>query len=395
MKRLVGFLLMLLMGSLWAQDTTYYIYRFQVDMSVAVAQGYFNPDSDQVSWRGSLNGWGETPMTLFGNNIYFVDFAIIDTLVGSTVKFKYFIHSNSSSNPPNGGWETLADDRKLVVEAKDSILDPVYFDNRGPDQILIEDREVKITVDMRTAFYKLMAGDSIDAGTGLTDPDHPAKITSVDSVYLAGGEIKCEPPMAWVHDFINQPEVYQPLQMFDDGQSKGDMVAGDSIYTITLLFKAGASLNGICKFDINLNDCEAGFAMNHEYSLADGVDHLHFVFGSQDPDRWNPYLDRVLAVDEKTNMISSFTLNQNYPNPFNPTTTIEFSLERPSQVELTVFNSLGQKVKTLVNGFVANSLNRVEWNGTDEAGRVVPSGIYFYTLKVGNQSKTMKMVLMK
>ncbi|GAB4176282.1 MAG: hypothetical protein Kow00108_11590 [Calditrichia bacterium] len=390
MKRLLAVMFALfVVSSLWGQ--TSYIYRFQVDMSVAVAQGYFNPDEDVIQWKGGLDGWAGTDMTLAGGNVYFVDFEIADTLAGTSTEYKYFIVSAGNSNPPNGGWETIGN-RAITFEAKDSILDVVYFDNRGPDQILTQDTPVKITVDMRTAYYKLMAGDTIEPGSGASFPDG---ILSVDSVYLAGGEVNVEPQMAWVHDFINQPEVYEPLEMFDDGATRGDEVANDSIFTIDVLFKVGAATNGICKFDLNLNDCEAGFAMNHEYTISTETTRLDFIFGSQDPERWAPYLDMLSVEDDAQHVAESFTLEQNYPNPFNPTTTIRYTLDRPAEVQLVVFNALGQKVKTLVNGFVANSVNTVEWNGTNDAGQAVSSGIYFYTLKVGNQAKTMKMVMMK
>ncbi len=84
-----------------------------------------------------------------------------------------------------------------------------------------------------------------------------------------------------------------------------------------------------------------------------------------------------------------------YPNPFNPTTTISFSIKEKTPVELVIYNILGQKVRTLVNQPLEPGEHSVVWNGTDNKGRSVASGIYFYRMKAGNYSETQKMVLKK
>jgi len=91
----------------------------------------------------------------------------------------------------------------------------------------------------------------------------------------------------------------------------------------------------------------------------------------------------------------AFALKQNYPNPFNPSTEIAFSLEQASTINLTIFNVLGQKVKVLADGSKQAGTHSLSWNGTDEMGALVSTGLYFYTLTDGNNSVTMKMALMK
>jgi hypothetical protein len=91
----------------------------------------------------------------------------------------------------------------------------------------------------------------------------------------------------------------------------------------------------------------------------------------------------------------SFTLSQNYPNPFNPATTISFSLKSTQNVNLTVFNVLGQSVRTLANGEYTIGAHDVIWDGSDEAGESVSSGIYFYRLVTADGQKTRKMMLLK
>ncbi len=92
---------------------------------------------------------------------------------------------------------------------------------------------------------------------------------------------------------------------------------------------------------------------------------------------------------------NKFSLNQNYPNPFNPSTTISYSLSKAADVNLTIHNILGQPVKTLVTGNVPAGSHTAQWDGTNAAGNKVVSGVYFYKLEAENQSKTMKMLLLK
>ncbi|MCK4857496.1 MAG: T9SS type A sorting domain-containing protein [candidate division Zixibacteria bacterium] len=92
---------------------------------------------------------------------------------------------------------------------------------------------------------------------------------------------------------------------------------------------------------------------------------------------------------------SVFELSQNYPNPFNPTTVIRYSLFTGAQVEITVFNVLGQKVTTLENGVQPAGVYETTWDGTDGFGRAVTSGVYFYRIKAGDYNETRKMMLLK
>ncbi len=90
-----------------------------------------------------------------------------------------------------------------------------------------------------------------------------------------------------------------------------------------------------------------------------------------------------------------FELSQNYPNPFNPTTTIKYSIPKEAKVELKIYNMLGQLVRTLVNQEREPGVYEVSWDGTDQSGRNVSSGIYLYQIRAGDFVKKMKMTLMK
>ena len=106
--------------------------------------------------------------------------------------------------------------------------------------------------------------------------------------------------------------------------------------------------------------------------------------------------DHYEPVNENDPLLPlEYSLKQNYPNPFNPATTISYSLERLSHVELSIFNVLGQKIKTLVDQEQPANVYNVTWNGDTDDGRPAASGIYFYEIKAGTFNKTMKIMLLK
>ncbi len=95
------------------------------------------------------------------------------------------------------------------------------------------------------------------------------------------------------------------------------------------------------------------------------------------------------------NVPQAFDLKQNYPNPFNPTTTIEFSLPENSRTLLQIFDLNGRLVSTLQNGNLKAGTYRIQWNGTNEAGQPVASGIYMCRLQAKNRVLIRKMTLLK
>jgi hypothetical protein len=103
----------------------------------------------------------------------------------------------------------------------------------------------------------------------------------------------------------------------------------------------------------------------------------------------------IVTIKERDKIPTNPELSQNYPNPFNPSTTIEFNLDKNQKVKITIYNSLGRKVKTLYNGIANIGLNSIQWNSTNESGVKVSSGIYYYRLQVKNNCKTKKMILIK
>ncbi len=100
-------------------------------------------------------------------------------------------------------------------------------------------------------------------------------------------------------------------------------------------------------------------------------------------------------VADRVSVPANFALGQNLPNPFNAVTAIKYELPTDATVTLEVYTVLGQKVATLVNGDQEAGYRTVVWDGNDDEGRAVPSGIYFYKISAGDFSATRKMTLMK
>jgi hypothetical protein len=109
----------------------------------------------------------------------------------------------------------------------------------------------------------------------------------------------------------------------------------------------------------------------------------------------------VSSIEEERPITpAGFSLSQNYPNPFNPETSIEFNLPINSNVTITVYNLLGQIVRTLVDNDFSSGYHSAIWNGIDETGKGVSSGIYFYKMKANGMngqeySNIKKMILLK
>ncbi|MBN2185348.1 MAG: T9SS type A sorting domain-containing protein [Candidatus Krumholzibacteriota bacterium] len=111
---------------------------------------------------------------------------------------------------------------------------------------------------------------------------------------------------------------------------------------------------------------------------------------------WEFFLNGVsddITGDTPTPLVNS--LGQNYPNPFNPSTQIKFSIANKGHVSLKVYNVAGQLVNTLTNEVWDAGLHTIDWNGTNDLGSSVASGVYFYKLKADDFESTKKMILLR
>jgi len=103
----------------------------------------------------------------------------------------------------------------------------------------------------------------------------------------------------------------------------------------------------------------------------------------------------VNAVRADGQVASDFQLDQNYPNPFNPSTSIHFSVKNSGQVKLAIYDMLGREVRMLVNESLSQGSYDTSWDGRDNMGAIVPSGVYIYQIEAGDYKDSKKLSLIR
>lgn len=154
------------------------------------------------------------------------------------------------------------------------------------------------------------------------------------------------------------------------------------------------------QFNSQTNWTKIGFQKAHGTSSE--VHHYSFIDQPQIGGKYR-YRLKQLDLDGKFSISSSrevivpakFALYQNSPNPFNPETEISYQIPYDQQVTLEIYNMMGQRVVTLIDYHQEGGYHKVIWNGKDDSGRIVGSGIYFYRLKTENFEATRKLVLLR
>jgi len=169
---------------------------------------------------------------------------------------------------------------------------------------------------------------------------------------------------------INTNNLSDGVQRFIIADMAGDFLEGEGINFVSIPFEFNGS-----KFDVSNISLEN---INLVSSNGSFLDHLV----------------RVNSLDVGLNP-DKYSLLQNFPNPFNPTTEITFSLPTDSFVELSVFNMVGQKVRSLSSDNFKAGYHSIVWNGMDDSGSSVASGMYFYSIHMGNYGNTKKMLFLK
>jgi len=149
-------------------------------------------------------------------------------------------------------------------------------------------------------------------------------------------------------------------------------------------------------FEIHLLD----IGLNITQDLRFDNQYIYRSNSNGDKKRFQLIVGRSSLVEENNDQFATipteFVLSKNFPNPFNPATSIKFSLPVAGQVTLKIYNTLGQEIVTLLDGVEKQAGHSVViWDGKDQLGRQVPSGIYLYRLTAGTAVLTRKMTLLK
>ena len=134
-------------------------------------------------------------------------------------------------------------------------------------------------------------------------------------------------------------------------------------------------------------------AVGVQVRLFDLIDLRRFVGTTTDESGHFALPLRAFSADRGTALPTDFALGQNYPNPFNPSTVIPYQIPASAHVRLEVFNLLGQRLATLVDGVRSAGAHMAQWDATDAAGRAVGAGVYIYRLSSGGMTVSRRMVL--
>jgi len=194
-------------------------------------------------------------------------------------------------------------------------------------------------------------------------------------------------------DVFNIPPNVSEIGVFEDGVCVGAVVVEDTCAQI-LVYSENANRSPI-PFTLEVVTGR-GFStpvMDYQVlNLQTGEYETKSIFSG----RQDYSILRFGDEDEPENeILLTPQLHGNYPNPFNPTTTISFSLPDEQEIDITIYNIKGQKVKRLINGQLTAGNHTMIWDGKDTNGKSVSTGIYFYKLKTGNDVLTRKMLMLK
>ena len=361
---------------------------FNVDMEIWENAGFFDRNLDSLEIRGGFNGWASGDyLERFPGTMMYEKIMPVTDIVGAEIRYKYYINYSDKEKWSNEDWgyevpyTRGGGNRIIVYEGTMDQVAPIEYMNDIPHGGVIPEGQtitLNFSVDMTPAM-------------SLPTPFNPA----TDTVVL----IPQDPH--WAIGQGIDPYI-ETLATFEDPDGDGIYtgsfeIHGPTIYGMEYTYRYGAD-------DIT----EGGGFEFGRYRTR----YIHQIADKVYPDTWTFPLDTfqldpplpveepptVVAVDELINGMvipNDYSLSQNYPNPFNPSTMIKFSVPKLSHVTLKVYNMLGQELATLVNTYKAPGKYVVSWDGKDHAGKAVAGGVYFYRIKAGDFSKTMKMLLLK
>ena len=244
-----------------------------------------------------------------------------------------------------------------------------FFDSLIQKHIVTQDGASEIDLDT--------SNNSIEKAVILSSP-YPVLMNGLNPLSLQAGETHC---------FATYPNSVlsgnnQITIRYDDSELKGWTNAFDGEFTLQIYYWNSSSkewelVGG--QVDTLFNEVSAPITKQG-------------VYAAFTTDYATDIKDDLGKSEE---LPTKFTLSQNYPNPFNPETVINYSLPTRSHVAITVFNLLGQRVKTLFDATQIAGSHSVSWDGTDNNGNSVASGIYLYRFQANDFIGTKKMLLLK
>ncbi|MCB2205911.1 T9SS type A sorting domain-containing protein [bacterium] len=391
--------------------------NYTVDMSTAIQERGFRTGDTlfvQAGWSGTArNLAGESPTrTILTKQGFTNTYVGSETLVlrkGDRVFYQYYVQKDGqdiretyfnfdfedSSDPlAERRYFTPETDDVDVMDTEDSRVSANRMPRFRNTSVLSRAVTVTWELDLRPAFYQVLAGDT------LVDIQGVENVTTTEFILNNGVWMNGPATGGWTTWGLTLREDL-PKMMVDDG-TNGDAVAGDSIYTVQMMYAPDSTgskqfVGQEYKFGINGGDNEGGFGNNHIANIDDSQDEvtIRTQWGSIDPnfyDAWDFDAGgpKVTSVSRLDVVPAGYTLEQNYPNPFNPTTTITYSITRSENVTVKLYDALGNEVGTLINRYQTPGTYQVTLDAAD-----LGSGTYFYRMTAGSFSQIRKMTLVK
>jgi hypothetical protein len=388
------------------------VVTFRADMTTAKNKQSFS-DGDSVIVEVGHFATADSirrsvPLLKQGLTNYYQASVTMFSKVGEPLDYQYYLIKNAADNREyyynfdySGGITAEAERRQVtvsgttmtvrdtVVSVTDSRRQPHFAGQRNLTQAVA----VKWVVDVRPAYYQVLAGSTLDDIQGNLD------VTSKDSITAWGVGMNGPATGGWATwNSTMVADTNSLHKMWDDG-THGDVQAGDSLYTITLNYTTANIIGQVYKFGIGGGDNESAFGLNH----LDNIDDTSPTFtvqaqwGSINPNFYNAWDYDLMqpktpvSVEGVAGTIpDAFGLAQNYPNPFNPTTTFAYSIPIQADVTLKIFNLLGQEMATLAQGRRNAGTYQILFDASE-----LTSGIYFYRIEAGSFVSTKKMILVK
>ena len=357
---------------------------------VGTGEGFFDPAIDSLvvegfTWDGGVKyvsgNRGMTQNPLLPGVIYETSLVFeLDSTraVGDSLRWKF--HAYPEKRWANGGWEPLVGNFTVFQAAGSTVEVGPVEPSISPLFSLKSDSKILFQVDLN------------HNPTNRYDSSY-IPIDKIQFISLRGSH----PTLGSWNGVWEPIDTVSPgvPALYDNGMF-GDKVAGDNIWSRLVTFPAGTPGGQIAyKYGVYYPGCELIHSTYYMDGFGgEGHDLLTTVKDKSDIleilDIW-PNLKGTSDVRMIDNSIpKEFQLKQNYPNPFNPTTTIEYMVSKSSNINLSIYNVLGEKVMELVNTFQNAGSYQVKFDASNLA-----SGIYYYRVSDGAKFITMKMILLK
>ncbi len=283
-------------------------------------------------------------------------------------------------------WFTVSDGSAIPVSRMDEFRTPtiVWFTGDAQTNVLNATERDSLAAFLDAGGNLLLTGQNIAEDLATTDPNYLQTYLQVEYDGLGSG-----PPLIRT---VDENPVFGSVSDFPASQSSRDVLIIPAAHLAPQpAFKlVNGKIVGVTTDDVT-NGSKVVF-------LGFGLEAITIdVFRSDVISAALNWFNVITGVNDDAGgeLPQQFALEQNYPNPFNPSTTIRYELQAAGRVELAVFNLLGQRIRTLVSGRQAAGEYAVEWNGIDERGNPVGSGVYFYQMKAEKFSEIRKMVLIR